>query len=170
MRATPVIFVCSVVVGCVVSALDLMFGPSLDLLSVNSTGIILVTLSCVAVIAFAGPRDTRQVQVHPSYRTRMPVRELYIVVRGARDGYVSSRRRISRILAGAARTKLDTGRRTPSDNEVDAYLRAVLTSSYSPELFPAEETNPSRVPSSGTYVASLREALSLLQQSLEGRR
>jgi hypothetical protein len=165
-----VIFVASVGVGCVVSVLDLLFGPSLNLLSVNSTGIILVTLSCAAVIVFASPRDARRVRVPPSYRLRMPVREMYVVVRGARDGYVSSRRRVSRLFAGAVRAKLDTGRRAISDNEVDTYLREVLASSYSPELFPAEEGNPSRVPYSRTYVAQLREALSLVQRSLEGRR
>jgi hypothetical protein len=164
-----VIFAACVGAGCLVSALDLLFGPSLNLLSVNSTGIILIALSCAAVVAFSTPRSTRHVRESPSYRLRMPVQEMYVVVRGARDGYVSSRRRVSRIFAVAARARLDTGRGTLSDDEVDAYLRETLASSYSPELFPAEGRSPSRVPPSGTYVASLKEAISLLQRGLEGR-
>ena len=167
MKSSFVLFVAASGRGRLVASLDSVLGPSLNLLSINSTGLTALTALSVGIILLLGSRRAPPARAPPKYRVRMPALEMQALVRGAREGYVSNRRGVARVLAGAAKARLDDGRMAPTGPEVEGYLRAALGSSYSGDLFLPQAENRVRVPPSGTYVASLKEAVALLERRLE---
>jgi hypothetical protein len=145
---------------------DFLLGPSLNLLSINSTALIALTLASVAVIAF-GSQEARGTRPEvPVLRVRMPARELYALVRGARDGYLSNRRAVARIVIGGLAAKMVNGAKPPTGEEVEKYVQEALAGSYDEELFPASSASRARVRPSGTYIPRLKKAISLVEQRL----
>lgn len=166
MRLHSVVLAAAVGVGSLLSALNLLLSPSLSLLSADSTGVIALTILVLILLGLRDDRPAREAREPMVYRDRFPAREMYSLVRGARDGYVSSRRGVASVLSGAVTARLDTSRRTPSEPEVERYLRETLGTSYTQDLFPPQAENRARVPPSPSYVSNLKVALSLLTRRL----
>ena len=165
MRKALVIFVGAASLGVLAATLDLVLAPSLDLLSINSTGLLALSTLAVVALALAGAkaepaRDAR------GHRVRRPEADMRRLVRGAREGYVSNRRSIARMVTGAAVAKLDQGRRPPSDQEIEGHLRGVLGRSYTPVVIAPETESRTRVPPPDGYLAALKEGISLLEKDL----
>ena len=166
MRKAPVIFAGAASMGALVAALDLVLAPSLDLLSINSTGVLALSTMAVAALALAGASKTKPAPVGKGYRVRSPEADMHRLVQGASEGYVSNRRSIARMVAGAAAAKLDQGRGPPSDQEVEGHLRGVLGGSYLPVGAAPGTESRTRVPPADGYLAALKAGISLLEEDL----
>lgn len=165
MRLAIVVSAAALGTGCLMVAADLFVGPSLSLLSANSTGLIALATLLIVAIAFIGRRDYAPSQDAPAYRVRKPDREMRALVQGAMEGYVSNRRGVVRILSGAAKARLDDGSRAHLDGEAEELLRRALGSAYE-ELAAPQTVYSSRVEPSPAYARRLLEAVSALERSL----
>ena len=167
MRKDLLVFGAAVSLGGLVVTLNLMLAPSLDLLSINSTGLVVLSTMVVATLALGGtPRAIRPGVESRRYRTRRPEADMHRLVKGPSGGYVSNRRSIARIVTGAMAAKLDRGRVPPSDQAVSEHLQGVLGRSYTAVVVASGTESRTRVPPSDGYLEALKEALTLLETEL----
>lgn len=168
MKRATVIVLVGVGAGSLMAVQDFVSGPSLNLLGVDSTVLVGLTIASIALLAFQG---TEPVGIGSAdaleYRERNPVKGMLNLLEGARRGYTLNRKEIARMLRAAVEAKLGGEEGHPSREAVDSYLSKSLGRQLFSELLSEDQGNAVRVKPSNEYISSLKDAVASLETSLE---
>lgn len=168
MNKATIVAVAVIVVGSLMALLDFASGPSLNLLAVNSTALAALTITLATLLATPSVELTRKETKEAFLGTRRaPMNDMVNLLEGARDGYTWNRKEIALVLRSAVDAKLGSETSTPSRENVDSYIRSVLGAQRFSEFFSESEWRATKVEGSQTYMASLKEMVTSLRQSLE---
>jgi hypothetical protein len=147
---------------------DLVSGPSLSLLALNSTILSVLMVVLVSLLAAAlTVRDARTNAEHFRWVRRTPVGEMAETLKGANDGFTSNRREVARTLRWAVGAKFGNETGTRSQEAVDTYLKSILSPRSFEEFFSESDWRASKVEASRGYLVRLKEVVTSVGQSLE---
>lgn len=153
--------------GFLMAVQDLVSGPSLNLLAVNSAVLVTLTIASIALLAFNGTGHVWTGAAAAQDRERSPTREVLNLLEGARRGYTRDRKEIARTLRAAVEVKLGGKEGHPSREAVDSYLSKSMGQELFSELLSEDQGNAVRVKPTKEYISNLRTAVASLEMSLE---
>ena len=146
---------------------DLLYGPSSSLLAANSTMILALTTTSVALIITLSRRPAwkRPEQAVDRMRTT-PVRDMVELLKGASKGYTWNRKEIAFALRSAVNAKIDNDAGPLAHETADTYLKSVLGGQTFEEFFSEGGWRAAKVEGSYGYLTRLKAVVASLTQSL----
>ena len=166
MNKAAILAAIAIALGSLMVALDLAYAPNLSLLAADSTILSVLTVMVVALLVARSVRPAGKETEAVAEARRMPVDEMAELLRGALDGYTLNRKEISHMLRSALDAKKADEQGPPSHEDVDAYLRSVLGHETFSQFLSEDAWRDVRVKSSQEYLTHLRNAVTLLSESL----
>jgi len=147
--------------------LDVGTGPSLSLVASNSAILLVLTVCLVSLYGIAGrepaARESRDITTAEG---RTLSSKMVGTLRGARDGYASSRLEVARILRGAANAKLGNSNGVESEKSSESYLRRILDPRSYSEFIAEPEEMAARVETDKLYIERLRSVVESVGRSI----
>jgi hypothetical protein len=167
LNKTRIVAFVSLALAILMAVLDIAMGPSLTLFASNSTILLVLTICLASLYSIAGVQAAREEsrEISGIEGRTLPAR-MVGTLRGARDGYASSRREVARILTGAVDARLGNVSGARPRETAEAYLRGILDAQSYSEFIGEPEHMAARVEVAKGYITRLRNAVAVIGGSI----